>query len=75
MDQRHPHTDARYRIVIQPDQTFGVEVKIPEMNPTTVTTFGTAADAEAWIAAHRQRVAENASLGRARWSKKRHAKL
>jgi hypothetical protein len=75
MEQRHPHTDALYRIVSQPDQTFGVEVKMPEMNPTIVTNFATAADAEVWIAAHKQRVAENASLSRARWSKKRYAKL
>ena len=71
MDQRHPHIDALYRIVIQPDQTFGVEVK----NPTIATHFATAADAEAWIAAHKERVTENASLSRARWSKKRYAKL
>ena len=74
MDQRHPHTDALYRVVIRHDQTFGVEVKIPEMNPTIVTNFTTAADAEAWIAAHKQRVAGSASLSRARWSKKHYGR-
>lgn len=71
MDQRHPHIDALYRIVLQPDQTFGVEVNIPEMNPTMVTHFATAADAEAWIAAHKQRVSESASRSRPRWLKTR----
>jgi len=59
-----------YRVVPEPNQTFGVEVTIPETHPTTVTSFATAADAEAWIAAHKQRVAESLS-GRARWLKKR----
>ena len=59
MEQRHPHSDAMYRVVIQPDRKFGVEVTIPETHPTTVTSFATAADAAAWIAAHKQRVAES----------------
>ena len=70
MEQRHPDSDAMYRVVIQPDRKFGVEVTIPETHPTTVTSFATAADAEAWIAAHKQRVAEDASRGRASWLKK-----
>ena len=51
MEQRHPHSDAAYRVVINSDQTFGDEVTIPETHPTTGTSFTTAADAEAWIAA------------------------
>jgi hypothetical protein len=70
MEQRHPHSDATYRVVPRHDRTFGVEVTIPETHPTTVTSFATAADAEAWIAAHKQRVAESRSH-RARWLKKR----
>jgi len=46
MEKRHPHSDATYRVVPRHDRTFGVEVTIPEMNPTTVTSFGTTADAE-----------------------------
>ena len=69
MEQRHPYSDATYRVVINSDQTFGVEVTIPETHPTTVTSFETAADAEAWIAAHKRRVAESPS-GRARWKRR-----
>jgi hypothetical protein len=70
MEKRHPHSDATYRVVPRHDRTFVVEVTIPEMNPTTVTSFSTTADAEAWIAIHKQRVAESL-VGRARWIKKR----
>ena len=70
MSQRHPHADATYRVVHRADRTFGVEVTIPETQPTTVTSFRTEADAEAWIAAHKQRVADRAALG-ARWMRKR----
>jgi hypothetical protein len=59
-----------YRVVLQPDQTFAVEVTIPETLPATVTSFATAVAAEAWIAAHKQRIGERLS-GRARWLKKR----
>jgi hypothetical protein len=59
-------------VIRQPDRTFGVEVTIPEMHPTTVTSFATTAGAEAWIAGHKQRVAESASSGRGRWIKKRY---
>ena len=69
MDQRHPYAEATYRVVITADQTFGVEVTIPETHPTTVTSFATAADAEGWIAAHKRRVAESGS-GRARWKRR-----
>jgi hypothetical protein len=72
MEQRHPHSDATYRVVPRHDRTFGVEVTIPDSHPTTVTSFATTADAEAWISAHKQRVAESASSGRRRWIKKRH---
>jgi hypothetical protein len=63
MEQKHPHADATYRVIHQPDGTFGIEVTIPETQPTTVTSFATTADAEAWIAAHKQRVTRSISLG------------
>jgi hypothetical protein len=69
MEQRHPYSDATYRVVPRHDRTFGVEVTIRDTHPTTVTSFATTADAEAWIAAHKQRVAESASSGRRRWIK------
>ena len=71
MENRHPYADARYRVTRQPDRTFGVEVTIAETQPTRVTSFATAADAEAWIVAHKKRVADLTSLGRGRWVKKR----
>jgi hypothetical protein len=56
MQPKHPHANAVYRIVHQPDTAFGVEVTIPETYPTIITSFATEADAEAWILAHKQRV-------------------
>jgi hypothetical protein len=54
----HPYAEAVYRVVDLPGGAFGVEVKIPESNPTTVSSFETAAAAEAWIARNKQRVIE-----------------
>jgi hypothetical protein len=70
MEPRHPYSDATYRVIRQPDRSFGVEVTIPDTHPTTVTSFATAADAEAWIADHKQRVTDYAIAGRACWAKK-----
>jgi hypothetical protein len=58
---KHPHAEAKYRVFARPDRTFGVEVTIPDTQPATVTSFATEADAEAWIAAHKQRVADSTS--------------
>jgi hypothetical protein len=54
----HPYAEAAYRVVELPGGAFGVEVKIPDSNPTTVSSFATEADAEAWIARNKQRVLE-----------------
>jgi hypothetical protein len=54
----HPYAEAVYRIVSLPDGGFGVEVKIPDSFPTTVTKFDTEAAAEVWIARNKQRVIE-----------------
>ena len=64
MEQKHPHADAVYRVVTQEDDTFGVEVTIPETSPTTVTSFASEADAEAWIEGHKARVRESMTLKR-----------
>jgi hypothetical protein len=56
MQQPHPHAGATYRVVVQKDDAFGVEVTIPDMSPTTVTGFAALADAERWIASHRKAV-------------------
>jgi hypothetical protein len=62
MQKRHPHSDATYRIVRQTDLTFGVEVTIPDTQPTTVTSFASEADAERWIAKHKDEVAKGEFL-------------
>jgi hypothetical protein len=54
----HPYAEAVYRVVNLPGGMFGVEVKIPESYPTTVSSFETEAAAEAWIARNKQRVIE-----------------
>jgi hypothetical protein len=71
MEPRHPYSDATYRVIRQPDRSFGVEVTIPETHPTRVSSFTTEADAEAWIVAHKKRVANLGNSGRSRWIKKR----
>ena len=57
MQKDHPHLGASYRIIPQADEAFGVEVTIPDMAPTMVTGFATAADAERWVAKHQSSVA------------------
>jgi hypothetical protein len=52
----HPHAEAVYTVVQLPSGAFGVEVKIPESYPTTVSSFDTEAAAEAWIARNKERV-------------------
>jgi hypothetical protein len=54
----HPYAEATYRVVDLPGGAFGVEVKVPDSFPTTVSSFETEAAAEAWIARNKQRVIE-----------------
>jgi hypothetical protein len=54
----HPYAEATYRVVTLPGGAFGVEVKTPEANPATVSSFDTVAAAEAWIARNKKRVEE-----------------
>ena len=56
MARTHPHAEASYRVVALADGSFGVEVKIPDSYPTTVSSFATEAEAEAWIVKHKSRV-------------------
>jgi len=58
MMRTHPYAEATYRVVSLADGGFGVEVKIPDSFPTTVSRFDTEADAEVWIARNKQRVIE-----------------
>jgi len=72
MARTHPHAEATYRVIALPGGTFGVEVSIPDAYPTTVSTFATKADAEAWIAKHKSRVeAQSSATGWFRASRTR----
>lgn len=64
MPKTHPHAEATYRVIPVDDGSFAIEVSIPDSHPTTVSKFTTEADAEAWIAEHRQRVQTQAQTGR-----------
>ena len=52
----HPYAEAIYEIIPLDGGGFGVKVSVPDASPTTVSSFGTEADAEAWIASHKSRV-------------------
>ncbi len=54
----HPYAEAVYRVVPLTGGGFGVEVRIPDSSPATVSRFETEADAETWIARNKQRVIE-----------------
>ena len=64
MPRNHPHAEASYRVIAFDNGSFGVEVSIPDSHPTTVSTFKTAADAEAWIIEHQRRVQSQTQSGR-----------
>ena len=64
MPKIHPHAEASYRVIPFDNGSFGVEVSIPDSNPTRVSVFKTEADAEAWIAEHRRRVQSQTQSGR-----------
>lgn len=57
----HPYAEAEYRVVELPGGGFGVEVKIPDSSPTTVSRFDTEDAAEAWITRNKQRVIEQSA--------------
>jgi hypothetical protein len=63
MARTHPHAEASYKVIAFEDGSYGVEVSIPDSNPTTVTPFASEQDAEAWIASHRHRVRSQAESG------------
>jgi len=54
----HPYAEATYRVIRLPSGAFGVEVKIPESYPATVSSFDTQAAAEGWITRNKKRVEE-----------------
>jgi len=54
----HPYAEAVYEVVSLDADGFGVKVSLPDVSPTLVSGFETAAAAEAWIASHKSRVQE-----------------
>jgi len=67
MDRKHPHADATYKIIQLKDLNYGVEVAIPDSYPTTITSFASEAEAEKWIAMHKEKAAEGSRLPRRRF--------
>jgi hypothetical protein len=63
MARTHPHAEASYKVIALDDGTFGVEVSIPDSQPTTVTSFASEQDAEAWIGSHQRRVRTQSESG------------
>lgn len=63
MLRTHPHAAATYRVIPFEDGSFGVEVNIPDSHPTTVRSFATEADAEAWISEHQRQVQSQTQPG------------
>ena len=47
-----------FRIFLQDDKSYGIEVTIQDSFPTTVKSFATEADAENWIANYQTRMSE-----------------
>jgi hypothetical protein len=64
LPKTHPHAEASYRVIPFDDGSFGIEVSIPDSQPTRVSPFKTEADAEAWITAHRRQVQSETLSGR-----------
>lgn len=50
-----------FRIFIQDDKSYGIEVTIPDSFPTTVKSFASEEAAEAWIANYQVRLSEKAT--------------
>jgi hypothetical protein len=59
MIRTHPHADATYEVVSLADGGFGVKISIPDIYPTTVSSFDTVGAAEAWIGERKTRVGPN----------------
>jgi hypothetical protein len=69
MMKQHPHANATYRIVARDDQSYDVEVAIPDQQPAMISGLGTLEDAEAWIGRHKQRVLAASESSRSRWKR------
>jgi hypothetical protein len=61
MPKTHPHAEATYRVIPFDEGSFAIEVHIPDSYPTKISPFATEADAEGWIAKHKDRVEAQSS--------------
>ena len=59
MNIKNRNCEAAFRIFRRDDESFAIEVEIPEAPPTTVSSFDTEQAAELWIDAFRKRVEES----------------
>jgi hypothetical protein len=62
--RQHVHSNASYRVYRLEDGAFGVEVSIPDTEPTHVTWFRSRAKAKDWIEEHKQTVERQSAAGR-----------
>jgi len=60
MEKIHPYALAEYTVFRDKDQTYGVTIATPETSPARITPFASRKEAEAWIADHKARVAQQA---------------
>jgi hypothetical protein len=65
----HPHTEATYLVSELADGTFGVEVTIPETQPTKITGLASQAAAEAWIERHKNQIATGSIRRKSAWGR------
>lgn len=59
---RHPYADAQYRVFKLDDVTFGIEVSLPDMLPTKITSFPSRAAANQWVEDHKKTVKKQTAL-------------
>lgn len=74
----HPHIvvmttqeitpETAFRIFLQDDQSYAIEVTIPDSFPTIITRFDTEAAAEKWIAGYHARL--EAKPARKSWGRR-----
>jgi predicted metal-dependent hydrolase len=60
--RKHPYADAEYRVYRLDDGTFGIEVSLPDVLPTKITSFASRAAANQWIENHKKTVKEQVAL-------------
>jgi hypothetical protein len=64
MPVKLPNADAIFRVFQRTDQTFAIEVEVPDSSPTTVSSFPSEQAAELWIAKFKERVETAGTRGR-----------